>query len=132
VEGDEDLLGNRLDGDGVDVGVAVGLEDSLGIGAVGLVAGDVGSDLVGGEEDDPMAEFLDLARPEVGRAAGLHDDGGGGHLGEEGQKGLAGQAPAIGDLPRLVGHGVLEDDLCDVDADPVILVHGLLLVPFPG
>jgi hypothetical protein len=79
------LLGERLDGDGADVGVAVGLQDPLGVGAVGLVAGHVGADLVRGEQHDLVTQRPDAPRPVVGRAARLHDHGGGGHLREEGK-----------------------------------------------
>ena len=62
----EHVLGNGLHGDGVDVGVAEGLEDTFGIGAVRLVPGDLGSDLVRGQKNDPVSHFLDLPGPVVG------------------------------------------------------------------
>ena len=54
----------------MDVGVAVGFENALGIGAVRLVSGDVGSDLVRGQEHDLVSEAFDLTSPVVGRPAG--------------------------------------------------------------
>ena len=130
VEGDQDLLGDGLDGHGVDVGIAVGLEDPLGVGAVGLVAGHVGPHLVRGEQDHLVAELLELPGPEVGRAAGLHDHGRRRHLGEEGQEQLPGQKVRLRDPPRLVGDCRIEDRLCDVDGDHGMLFHGLLPIPF--
>lgn len=44
------LLGNSLDGNRVDVFVAAGFKDSLGVGAIGLVALHVGTHVMGAEE----------------------------------------------------------------------------------
>ena len=49
----------------MDVGVAVGFENALGIGAVRLVSRDVGSDLVRGQEHDLVSEAFDLTSPVV-------------------------------------------------------------------
>jgi hypothetical protein len=83
VERAQGLLGDGLHRDGADLVVSVGLEHAPGVGAVGLVAADVGPDGVRGEEDRGVAKIQHAASPEVGRAAGLHDDGGLGRLGEE-------------------------------------------------
>ncbi len=48
----------RLHRDFVDVCVPVGFEDALGVRAIGLVPGEVGSDLVRRQDDDLVAEFL--------------------------------------------------------------------------
>jgi len=121
------LLGDGLHGDGADVGVAVGLEDALGVCAVGLVPGDVGSDLVGREQDHVVAQLLELPGPEVGGAAGFHDDRRSRHLYEEGEEHPTSQPGFGGDPSGLVRHGDLEDRLCDVHGDHGMLLHGLLL-----
>ncbi len=84
-----------LHGDGTDIGVAVGFEEAGGVGAVGLVAHDVGADVARGEEHDGVTEALDLSGPVVSGAAGFHDHGGRWQGDEEGEKLVARQAVAL-------------------------------------
>jgi len=66
VERGESLLSNGLDRDGSDLLVAVGLEHTFGVGAVGLVAADVGAHSVRGQQDGLVPESEHAAGPEVG------------------------------------------------------------------
>ena len=100
---------------------------ALGVGAVGLVPGHIGTHLMRGEEDHPVSEVLDLSGPEVGRAAGFHDHGCRSHLREEEEERPAGEPPPLRDPSRLVRDGGIEDRLCDVDGDHAMLLDGLLL-----
>ena len=52
----EGLLGDGLDRHGADRVVAESSEEALGVGAVGLIAGDVGADGVGREQDHAVPE----------------------------------------------------------------------------
>ena len=63
VQRGEHLLGHALDRDGVDLLVAAGLQDALGVGTVGLVPTDIGSNVVGRKQDDVVAEGLNLPCP---------------------------------------------------------------------
>jgi len=129
VQRGERLLGDGLDRDGSDVLVAAGLEDALGVGLVGLVAFDVGADLVWREQDHLVSELLKAACPVVGRAAGLHHHDRRRLLGEEGEELLAPEAFGARDSARVVGDRDLEDGLCDVDGDASNVLHdGLLLI----
>ena len=75
VQRGDDLLSDGLDGDGSDLLVAEGLEQGVDVGAVRLVPHHVGSDVLGREQDDHVAEFLDPPSPVMGRATGFHHDG---------------------------------------------------------
>ena len=59
------VLIHALDRDGVDLLVAIGLEDALGLGAVGLVPSHVGVDQTRREQDGPVAQLLKLPSPVV-------------------------------------------------------------------
>ena len=63
----EGLLVDRLDGHRPDRLVAMGFEQALCVGAVGLVADDVGPGAMRRQDDDAVAEPFDLACPVVGR-----------------------------------------------------------------
>jgi hypothetical protein len=124
MQGGEGLLGDGLDRDGADLIVAVGLEHALGVGAVGLVAANVGAHGVRRQQNRLVAEGADAARPEVRRATGLHDDGGRRQL-CEGERELRARVPLLsGHLPRVMGDGDLEDGLCQIDRDESIFRHG--------
>ena len=127
MDGTQDVLGDRLHGDGSDVGVAVGLEDALGVRAVRLVPGDVGSDLVRREEHDLVAEALESpaqwwAEPQASmttvdfRACA-----------KKTSSSPRDNRRCSFDTTRLLGHGELENGLCDVHRDDGMLFHGLLL-----
>ena len=126
VESGERLLIHRLDGDGVDVLVAESFEESAGVSAVGLVAQDVGAGGMGRQENDLVAIALGEAGPEVGRAAGFEEHGGGGQLGEEGTEAGAGEAAALVDVAGLLGDSDFEDCLGEVDGNGRTIHGGLL------
>jgi len=84
--------------------VAEGLEDSLRVGAIGLVARDVGADRVRRQQDHPVALVLELASPVVGHTARLHDDGRRRPRGEELGEPRSGQAVRLGDFPGMQRH----------------------------
>ena len=58
MKGGQDMLVDRLDGNGMDVFVAVGFEQGFGIGTIRFVSGDVGAHGVRGQEDDLVSEAL--------------------------------------------------------------------------
>ncbi len=94
--------------------------DSSGGGTVG--PGDAGPDLVRRQQDDLVAEPLDLSAPVVG------DHGRLGDLAQEHEEGSAGETAAIRDPARLIRHGDFKDRLCDVRADDGMRpFQGLLL-----
>jgi len=110
------VLGDGLDGHGTDRLLAVGLEHALGVGAVGLVAVDVGPDGVRGEERR-APEGLHARSPEVRRPAGLHDDRRLGELAEHLGELRTGEAPVLRDRAGMVREGDLEDRLCEINRD---------------
>ena len=74
--------------------------------------------------DRLVAEGLNAPRPEVRRAAGLHDHGGRWQLGEN-ERELRARVPLLsGYLPGVVGDGDFEDGLCQIDRDESIFRHG--------
>jgi hypothetical protein len=72
------LLVHGLQGDGVDLLVSGGLKASLGIGAVGLVAGSISSDMMGGKELDGMDVRTYLPPPVMCGATCFHEKDRGG------------------------------------------------------
>ena len=98
MQGGERLLVDGLDRHGLDLLVPLGLEQTLGVTAVGLVAGDVGTSSVRREQQDAMAEGLDLSSPVVSRATGLHQDDRRLALGEEAEERVPGEAVSLGHL----------------------------------
>jgi hypothetical protein len=128
VQRGQNLLGHALDRHGRDVLVAAGLQDALGIGAVGLVAADVGSDVVRREQDHVVPKSLEFPAPVVRRSAGFHDHSRGGLLCHERQELGPLQAFAPRHPPGLVGNRDLENSLCHVHGNASIVSHdGLLL-----
>jgi hypothetical protein len=125
VQGSDHLLGEVLDGDVSDLLVSEGLEQSVGVSAVGLVSDDVGADVLGRQQHDYVPELFDAARPEVSHAAGFHHHRRLGSLCEEGEEAIPGQAVARGHAARAIRDGDLEDFLCDVDGDESIVLHGM-------
>ena len=76
-----------FDGHGSNVLVAIGLEEAFGIGSVGLVSTDVGSDVLRGKKNDGVTELLKLSGPVMSHAAGFHHDLGRDTLGKEAKGG---------------------------------------------
>jgi hypothetical protein len=120
----EDLLDDGLDRNGTDLIVAVGLEHAFGVGAVCLIAANVGTQGVRRQQDRLVAEGLDAPRPEVSRAAGLHHDGGRRQLCENDRELLACVPLLSSHLPGVMGDGDFEDGLCRIDRDESIFRHG--------
>src|SRR5688572_27984963 len=105
----EYVLIDRFHRYGADVLVAAGLEDALGIGAVGLVATDVRADVVRRKEYHPVAEGLQFPSPMLGRAARLHYHGGLRLLSHEGKELRSLRPLPPYDVARPVGDRDLED-----------------------
>ena len=78
----EGVLVDGFDRDGPDVLVACCLKEPLGVGAIGTVAGDVGSDPMRRQEDDVVAGS---AHGAVRRSAGFEEYRARLLLGEEGE-----------------------------------------------
>ena len=127
VEGCEDMLVDGFDGNGMDVLVAVGFEQPLGVGAIGFVATDVAAHDVRGQEDDIVSEASELSGPVMRGAASFEEDGGGLALGEETFEASAGEAVALAHLAGTIGDGEFEDGLGEVNRDRGMLHGGLLL-----
>ena len=60
---------NRLHGDGVNVLVAVGLQERLRVGAIRLAASHIAVHIVRRQESNGVSELLQLSRPVMGRPA---------------------------------------------------------------
>jgi hypothetical protein len=80
------LLVHGLDRDRVNLVVARGLEQRLGIAAVGLAAPGVAVDVMRGQETYLVAVLLQLARPVMGAAARFEQHGSGRLLRKEGKE----------------------------------------------
>lgn len=80
-----------------------GLADRLGIGGIVLLALDERLDLGGWDQPHLMAQFADLAAPEVGAAAGFHRHDAGPQLPKEGQNLISPQLLVQNRPPRGVG-----------------------------
>ena len=127
MQGREGLLGDGLDRNGADRVVAESFEEALGVGAVGLIARDVGPDGVGWEQNHAVPEGLELAAPVVSGPAGLEQDGRGLAFGEERDEARAAEPVAFADVPRSFGDGDLEDGLRQIDGDRWMIHDRLLL-----
>ena len=68
----QSLLFDRLDAHRHDVGTTSGFEQRAGIGGVGLVALNVGTDVGGWQQSNLDAETVEPTRPMMCRAAGFH------------------------------------------------------------
>ena len=122
-----DCWGRSLTGTGTIFWFRWASKQSQGIGRVGLVTQAVAADVLGRQQQDPVAEPSQEPAPEVGRAAGLHQNGGRRPIGEEGSHLAAAQPPSLADPARLLGNGNLEHRLCQIHRDGRRMFHGLLL-----
>ena len=75
-----------------------------------------------------MPSGLGAATPEMGTAAGFHDDNGGFGGGDEASELLAVQPFPVEHPPAGSGDAKFEDILCKVDGNDLRCTHGLLLV----
>jgi len=87
----QDLLCHGLDRHRVNVLVAAGFEEPLGVCAVRLVPPHVRSDVVRRKQHDAVAQAFDPTAPVVRGATGFHHYRGGRLLGEEAQELCPGQ-----------------------------------------
>jgi hypothetical protein len=127
VEAREDVLVHRLHRHGADAFVANGLEQTLCVRAVGLVAQHVGAHRMRREKDDAMAARIGLAPPEVCRPAGLHHDRGRSLIGEETRELPPREPAALRHVPRPPRYRDLENGLRQIHRDRRRLHLGLLL-----
>jgi hypothetical protein len=111
------LLRFALDGDAVDSGAAVRLEDRLAVGAIGLVAPAVRCDIMGRDQLHLETEADQQPRPVVGAGAAFHNHAAGLACAPEALELVPGHPAALLDAPRGRGDGDLEDVLGDVDGD---------------
>jgi hypothetical protein len=122
------LLFDGFDLDRRDVGTARRFEQGAGIGGIGLVALDVGTDVSGRQQAHVDAQAVQPACPVMGRAAGFHND----------QRYIAVDKPAfelaarqsmlIGNAPSVISDSQLEYGLGQIDGHGSSMHGGLLSV----
>ena len=122
------LLFHAFDPHGLNVGTAHGFQQSRGIGGVGLVALHVGADVLGRQQAYLDAQALQVARPVMGRAAGLHHHAADGSVHEPAFELASRQPRALSHLPVRIGHGQLEHALCEIHGDGSSIHERLLPV----
>jgi hypothetical protein len=120
------LLFNRLHTHRAHVGSTGGFKRGSGIGGIGLVTPHVGAHVLGGQKTHFNGQAIEPACPMVGRAAGFHDDQANGSVGKPALELGAAEALGFNDAPVLVGHGQLEDGLCQINGDGCSIHLGLL------
>jgi hypothetical protein len=120
------LLFNRLDAHRADVGGPGGFEQGGRISGIGLVALDVGPDVLGRQQLDFDTQAIQPACPVVGRATGFHDDQRDIAIGKPALELGAGQALGFDHAPVFIGHGELENRLCKIDGNSSSIHVGLL------
>ena len=129
------LLLDRFDAHRANVGCAGGFQQGSGIGRIGLVASHIGAHVLGRQQLDFDAQASEPARPVVGRAARLHDDQADIAIGKPALELGARQALGFDHAPGRIGHGQLEDGLCQIDGNGCSIHVGLLsfedLIPTP-
>jgi len=108
-------------------GAAHGLADGFGVCRIVLVAFHIRLDVAGRHQTHVMPATSDLARPEVGGAAGLNADNAGRQSGKEARDLASTQPPAQNDSLSPVNPVELENMLREIDPDGANLVHGWLL-----
>ena len=106
---------------------AVGVEQGLGVGLVGLVPKPVLSDELSWQNDRFVTQRCSLPTPEMRTATSLEQHDGSVGLGEELLELLPRQPQMRKRLSLGLGDGDLEDILCEIDGDEITLAHGLLL-----
>ena len=112
MEGDQGLVLDRFHRDRVERRVAGRFEQGLGIGAVGLVAVAIASDVTRMEQGDLVAEARQRAGPILGGATGFDQDLSRGAVGEEQGQGDARHPVALVHRPRRARHRHFENGLC--------------------
>jgi hypothetical protein len=127
VQSRKGLLRDGLDRNGMDLLIAMGLEQTLCVAPVGLVAPHVGFDGGGGQQQDLMTELAELPSPVMSHAAGFEEDNGRLALGEERKELLSREPVGLCDLARVVRDRDLKHVLCQINSDCGRFSHGLLL-----
>ena len=128
MEGGEDVLIDGFDGDGVDVVVSKRFEEGFGVGSVGLVALDVGTDGVGREKNDGVTEALEFSCPVVSGTAGFEEDSCRLTVCKETFEAGSGEAVIFPDRAGLGRDSELEDGFREIDSDGGRVHGGLLLI----
>jgi len=117
VQGRDGLLVQGFNGDRGDILIPSSLEESLGVGPIGLVALAIASHMGGREQGDLMAKGLKLSSPVMSRATGFHQDVGRRMMQEEGPEALAREPVLLIHATGSMGHSDLEDRLCEIHGD---------------
>ena len=121
------LLIDGLDRHGPDVRAARRFDQGRGIGRVGLVAPDVGTDILGGQKHHLMSLTTQTPGVMMSRAAGLHDHPACSPVHKEAIEPGAAEALPLDNMPAFIGQGDLEDVFCQVHTDSRS-IHGRLLL----
>jgi hypothetical protein len=129
VERGQDLLVHGLHWNGSDIVVPARLQDALGVGAIRLVAANVGTDVVRRQQQHLVAEPLDFTRPVVSRTTRFHYHRGRRLLRQKGQELMALRTLSAADPTGPIRDRDLESGLCHIHGDASIVRHdGLLLL----
>ena len=120
------LLFDGFDFNRRNIGAAGGLQQGAGIGGIGLVALDVGTDVSGRQQLDFDAQAVEPTPPVMGRAAGFHDDQGHCAVAEPFFELTAGQTMLLGDMPGAIGNGKLKDGFGQINGHSSSIHGGLL------
>jgi hypothetical protein len=123
----QNVLIERLYGNRVDILVAERFKQSFGVGAIGFVAHDVGTDSVWWEKDDGVTEAMKLSSPVVGGAAGLEENGGRLAFGKETLEPGTRKTMVFAHVTGMVGDGDLENGFREIDGYGRMGHGGLLL-----
>jgi hypothetical protein len=106
-----------------------------GIGSIGLVAFDLGTNVLGRQQPDFDTQAIEPAAPVMSRAAGFHDDQGYITVGKPALELGAREALGFNHAPVFIGYGELKDGLCKIDGNGSSIHVGLLtlkdLIPIP-
>jgi hypothetical protein len=127
MEGEQFLLRDGLDGDGVNAIGPHGIEQACRVGAVGLLSTDKRSHILRRQERHAMAAGLSGSPPEMCGATGLHDDVGRWLLLEEALKLGAGETAPTGHPAGSIGFGDFEHVLGQIHSNRRSIHSGLLL-----
>jgi hypothetical protein len=102
------------------------LADRRRVGGIVLAALDVGLDVLRRHQPHVMTKRRQLARPEMGRGAGLHADQAGRQTGKEGDHLAAAETSPEDDVAYRIDAMHLEDMLGQIEADGRKLHRGWL------
>ena len=111
----------------MDIFVPEGFQKRFCVGEVGLIARDVWTDGMRGQQDDRVTESLKLPGPVMGAAASLKKNSGGLMFSEETLEPGSGEAMALADVAGSAGDGDLKNRFCKVDGDCGSIHLGLRL-----